>query len=544
MPSTLYCARCLTTFTESQDSCPNLSCGGAMPKKGWGVLLGVGDLLDRNYKIIKPLAVGGAGLTYLAREVNAEGEAMPPDLAIKVLYTQRDAGPFLKRLSTEAQILQDLDHENIVQCRGFVQRTGHAPYLVTLFENGGSLAAHVEQLGGLSPTVSAGILRQVLLALDVAHQRGVVHRDLKPENVLLAEPVEAEETPHIRVADFGIAKVFGGVGQRLTRLGSFIGTPEYAAPEQFEGLAPEPATDLFAAGGLLYFLLTAQTPVKFSHRMDIENSYEELKAQLPPRLPVDRWKADEVAILQSVLDHVMLVAPGERWTIHQVLARLGVLLGDEMPEGGYRTVDITDPGAGPRVRQKAPPTSAFATPAPATPAVRPPVDPSDDEPEPVAAPARRGVAGMVAGFAGGLLALGALLVTGIVALGLGAWGFGWFDGPVTFGVLETPAVTVVAATPVDLAQTTDAGQVNLREQILRSLRDQGIPRVKQACRPGATLEVEVTVMPDGQITRAHVSGGDVPKSVSKCVNDTVEALTMPTWQGTGPIRLRALLAFQ
>src|SRR5687768_8962454 len=120
MASTHYCAKCLTTFVEDADACPNLACGSPKPKKGWGDLLGVGDLLDRHYQIVKPLAVGGAGLTYLAREVGADGASFGPDLAIKVLYTQRDAGPFLRRLSNEAQILQDLDHDNIVQCRGFV----------------------------------------------------------------------------------------------------------------------------------------------------------------------------------------------------------------------------------------------------------------------------------------------------------------------------------------------------------------------------------------------------------------------------------------
>src|SRR5690606_3767645 len=155
------------------------------------------------------------------------------------------------------------------ELRGFVHRAGHEPYLVTRFEEGGSLADHIERVGPLSPRVAAGILRQVLLGLDVAHQRGVVHRDLKPDNVLLAQHVPADTIPHVRITDFGIAKISSGhLGDRLTRTGAFVGTPEFAAPEQFEGQNPSAATDVFAAGGLFVYLLTGQAPFTFSHRAD------------------------------------------------------------------------------------------------------------------------------------------------------------------------------------------------------------------------------------------------------------------------------------
>jgi serine/threonine protein kinase len=347
MASTYYCARCLTTFAEQAATCPNLTCKGPRPARGWGELLGEGDLLDRHYRIQRPLAVGGAGLTYLAREVDGSGQPAGPQLAIKVLYTQRDAGPFLRRLSNEAQILQELDHEHIVKCHGFVQRTGHAPYLVTIFERGGSLGEHVETKGPLPPRVAAAIIRQILVALDVAHERGVVHRDLKPENVLLHEPTAAADVPLVRVADFGIAKVFGGVGGRLTRLGAFVGTPEYAAPEQFEGMAPTPAADVWAAGAVLFFLLTARPPFNFKHRMDIESSYEELLDQSPPRIPRREGdQADEIAFLQTVIDHMLRPEPGERWTVHQVIAELDRLLGDAgLAKIMSATASLTDQGA-------------------------------------------------------------------------------------------------------------------------------------------------------------------------------------------------------
>src|SRR5688572_21723832 len=303
MPTSRYCGRCLSTFETDPGGCPNLGCGAPRPQEGWGVVLDTGDVLDRRYQVERCLAVGGAGLTYLARELDERGVPIGPRVAIKVLYNARASGPFLRRLSTEAQILQELAHENIVELRGFVHRAGHEPYLVTRFEEGGSLSQHLDRVGAPPPPVAAAILRQILLGLDVAHQRGVVHRDLKPDNVLLASETERDRVPHVRVADFGIAKIAGGmVGDRLTRTGAFVGTPEYAAPEQFEGQNPTPATDVFAAGVLFVYLLTGKSPFDFSHRADIATSYEEMLAQLPLEAPpVPNLDLRMVARVQEVI---------------------------------------------------------------------------------------------------------------------------------------------------------------------------------------------------------------------------------------------------
>jgi serine/threonine protein kinase len=327
---TRYCPRCLNTFQDDLERCSNLACGRARPGTGWGYLLHPGDVLDRHYLVEKALAVGGAGITYQARELGPDGAPLGPDLAIKVLYAQRDQGAFLKRLATEAQILQELAHDNIVECRGFVQRSGQAPYLVTLFEHGGNLGEHLERCGPLAPRIAGGILRQILLALDTAHQRAIVHRDLKPENVLLRSPVPAHEVPHVRVADFGIAKV-QAFGERMTRHGSFVGTPEFAAPEQFLARAPTPATDVYAAGAVFFTLLTGADPVRFDDRTDIERCHAEILNQLPPRLPAGIGEGPERELLQRLLDSMMQVDPDRRTTIHPLLVVL-----DELQRGQPR----------------------------------------------------------------------------------------------------------------------------------------------------------------------------------------------------------------
>ena len=120
---TRYCSRCLTTFPSDAQRCPNLACRAARPAAGWGELLDEGAILDRTYRIHARLAIGGAGVTYLAGELGPDGTAeVGPRVAIKVLYQQRDQGTYLRRLSTEAQILQGLNHPQIVECRGFVHR--------------------------------------------------------------------------------------------------------------------------------------------------------------------------------------------------------------------------------------------------------------------------------------------------------------------------------------------------------------------------------------------------------------------------------------
>ncbi|MBT3223159.1 MAG: serine/threonine protein kinase, partial [Proteobacteria bacterium] len=322
MSRTYYCANCLNSFVQETDVCPNLACQTRKPRKGWGQLLGAGDTFDRRYHIIKMLAVGGAGITYLGRELGADDEPIDPDLAIKVLFHQRDSGPFLRRLANEAQILQDLNHPNIVECRGFVNRVGSEPYLLTLFERGGNLQEHIRRVGPVPPSVAAGILRQILYALDTGHRRGIIHRDLKPQNVLLRAQVTRNLIPHCLVADFGIAKVSGALADGLTQVGTFIGTPEYASPEQFTGEVPEPAGDVFAAGAVLYFTMTGKTPVTFSHRTDVGTSIRELLEGIPPVLPKSAGTEEEVGVLQEVLNNTMTANVKGRWAVRQILEHL------------------------------------------------------------------------------------------------------------------------------------------------------------------------------------------------------------------------------
>jgi serine/threonine protein kinase len=329
--ATHYCSRCLTSFAADLSQCPNLGCRRERPADGWGQLLQDGEVFDRNYAIVRKLAMGGAGVTYLAKELDRSGQPAGPDLAIKVLLAHRDHGPYLKRLATEAGILRELDHPNIVQCLGFVHRSGHTPYLVTKFEAGGSLLDHVRRSGRLGIRTSAQIGRQICWALAVAHARDIVHRDLKPENVLLAGVVPVGEDPVVRVADFGIAKVEGSLGSGLTRMGAFVGTPQYAAPEQFASDRPTAATDVYAVGALLYFCIMARPVVQYADRLSLEDSLELLLQNLPPRVERPDQDPEDVRRMNAILEVAMAPEARARPGIEELDKQLAMLLGGRDP---------------------------------------------------------------------------------------------------------------------------------------------------------------------------------------------------------------------
>jgi len=321
-----YCPTCLSSFAEDLPRCSNLACRRRRPTAGWARLLAAGNTIDRYYEVQEVLAVGGAGVTYRARELDADDIPQLPDLAIKVLHFTRSSGAFLQRLANEAQILQGLQHDHIVECLGFVQRRGTAPYLVTRFERGGTLQDLVEEHGPLPPWTVAGILRQVFEALAMAHQRGVVHRDLKPANVLLREKTARTEIPHVRVADFGIAKVSGGPGAGLTRAGYFIGTPQYAAPEQFLGQPATPEADVFAAAALGMYLLTGEPHFEPPDDGDMSSYHQAVLDSVPPELPRRLVRSRKGALLQRLLVGTMQGKPDQRWPVSRCIGWLDYVL--------------------------------------------------------------------------------------------------------------------------------------------------------------------------------------------------------------------------
>jgi serine/threonine protein kinase len=212
------------------------------------------EILDNNYRIVEGLAAGGMGEVYRAVHLR-----LPRALAIKTLHPEFAArAEWVARFCREAKILAQLRHPNIVQVLDFNISTNGVPYLAMELIEGQDLRAALDAGRRFDAAETASIVRQVASALDAAHAAGVVHRDLKPENVvLLPAPGQA---PVVKVIDFGLS--LRGGSDRVTADHSIMGTPDYMAPEQAQGLRQQidGRTDQFALAALAYTLLTGRTP--------------------------------------------------------------------------------------------------------------------------------------------------------------------------------------------------------------------------------------------------------------------------------------------
>jgi serine/threonine protein kinase len=219
-------------------------------------------------EILGLLGAGGMGAVYKARQ-----PALDRFVALKVLPPQDQAGAdSTERFNREARALARLSHPNIVAVHEFgFARAGELetpnlkpetptpafPYFIMEFVDG----ANLRQLGRaarLSPREALQIIPQICDALQYAHDEGVVHRDIKPENVLV------DRKGRVKIADFGLAKIFGPDGDtlRLTAEGQVMGTPHYMAPEQVERpLAVDHRADIYSLGVVFYELLTGDLPL-------------------------------------------------------------------------------------------------------------------------------------------------------------------------------------------------------------------------------------------------------------------------------------------
>ncbi|MGH9277129.1 MAG: serine/threonine-protein kinase [Acidimicrobiales bacterium] len=157
-----------------------------------------------------------------------------------------------KRFEEEARVLARLHHPHIVSVYDFVER-GSLLLIIMERLTGGTVRERVE-VGGLSPQSACAIVIATCAALNYAHHRGVLHRDIKPENLMFSAD------GLLKVTDFGIAKVIEGLAAVVTQPGQLLGTPAYMAPEQIDRRPLGRTVDVYAAGSVLYELLSGTLP--------------------------------------------------------------------------------------------------------------------------------------------------------------------------------------------------------------------------------------------------------------------------------------------
>jgi YVTN family beta-propeller protein len=236
------------------------------------------------YRIESVLGRGGMGVVYVARHLRLDRT-----VALKVVSPELAEDPkFRDRFVRESRLAASLEHPNIVPIHDAGEAEGML-YLAMRLVQGTDLKSLIEQEGQIDPVRALRLLEQVANALDTAHTAGLVHRDVKPGNVLIASPRTAGE--HAYLSDFGLTKRMTS-DSGLTGTGQFVGTLDYAAPEQFEGKQLDGRADVYSLGGVLYECLTGEIPYRrdnqaalvYAHLMSDPPKVTEKRPELPPAI--------------------------------------------------------------------------------------------------------------------------------------------------------------------------------------------------------------------------------------------------------------------
>ena len=205
------------------------------------------DLIADRYRLVDRIATGGMGEVWRAHD-----ETLQRDVAVKVLLpdSAQDEG-FVERFRAEARLSSQLTHPNVGTVHDFGEHDGQA-YLVMELMEGEPLSTIITERAPMPQDEVTEILHQTALALQAAHDAGVVHRDVKPANIVV------DPQGYAKLTDFGIARALNEAP--LTQTGEVLGTPHYLAPEQAKGAQAGPLSDVYALAVVGYEMITGQRP--------------------------------------------------------------------------------------------------------------------------------------------------------------------------------------------------------------------------------------------------------------------------------------------
>ncbi len=281
------------------------------------------DLCGRelgDYLLLRRLGRGAMADVYLA-----EQRSLRRQIALKVLRTDLAGNAnYLKRFHQEAQAAASLVHANIVQIHEVGQEDGYH-FIAQEYVPGRNLGELIRRSGPVDFRLAFTIMRQVAAALYKAGEQGIVHRDIKPENIMLGRSGD------VKVADFGLARVYSGPAVDLTQEGVTMGTPLYMSPEQIEGRSLDPRSDIYSFGVTCYHMLSGRPPfegdtalaVAVRHLNHAPEQLDNVRRDIPPGLarivhkmlakkPEDRYQSAQMLLHE--LRTLVAEEAGQEWS--------------------------------------------------------------------------------------------------------------------------------------------------------------------------------------------------------------------------------------
>jgi len=349
------------------------------------------------YTIGQRLGRGGMGAVYEAVDT-ATGKAV----AVKVLasHLADDAG-LRRRFDAEIDALKNLRHPGIVRLIAFGEQD-EQPYFAMELVHGRSLEQILRDGKRFSWRETIAKAAEIARALKAAHDVGIVHRDLKPANLLIADVPQVvangsapagEEAISVKLADFGIAKLFGGSSH--TAAGHVVGTAEYMAPEQATGRPLDHRADLYALGLVMYAMLTGGPPFRGGQLAEI---IEKQRRAVPPR--VSSLVKDIPPELDELIARLLAKEPAQRPASALALGRLlsaietlhapAAVAKPPAPRGGNPPTGAPPAAARPRLQTAGPaPTALDRSNRQTRPVAPSPQPPAATRPEPTAGHAAR-----------------------------------------------------------------------------------------------------------------------------------------------------------
>jgi serine/threonine-protein kinase len=318
-----------------------------------------GAVVAGRYRIEALIGQGGFGAVFRATQLNLDRA-----VALKVLLPDVLGDEGVHRFQREAELVQRIEHPNVVRLFDFGVAEGSEPYLVFELLQGRTLDEALRAEGPMDPARAARVAAQILKGLMAAHARGIVHRDIKPANVFLSD--FSGERDFVKLLDFGIAK--GADSRTLTQRGGVLGTPAYMAPEQVTGGAATFATDLYALGLVIEEALTG-TPV-FRDVSLVDIVREHLSVAAVPHAAIALQSP-----LGPVIHRATQKAPERRYpSAAEMLAHVEAVIGFSSP--GMEPTPPMTPHLGamltaqPVLTPASSPSGPLVPPAPARPSAR------------------------------------------------------------------------------------------------------------------------------------------------------------------------------